>query len=191
MKASLSNHVVCRPRPGPGKSALRAQKRAGFRHSGTSLDSPVPRTDPGMTEGRSQSSVLSRLRVKPRACSRFLPSHPARPSPPLRPSKTSAPECPAHARPWEPPSTLAGTLRGGVDSPHAAVTDLVAQRLSGCLAAPRGTGTGVRPSGSSWGLGGARGAAGGGGGWRAGGGKQGVPGGSPAQAPGPGGRTPV
>ena len=58
-----------------------------------------------------------------------------------------------HARPWEPPSTLAGTLRGGVDSPHAAVTDLVAQRLSGCLAAPRGTGTGVRPSGSSWGLG--------------------------------------
>ena len=133
---------------------MAAQERAGFRLSGTSLDSPVPRTDPGMTEGRSRSSVLSRLRVKPRACSRFLPSRPAHPSPPLQPSKTSAPGCPAHARPWEPPSILAGALRGGEDSPHAAVTDLVAQRLGGCPAAPRGTGTWVGPSGSSSGAGG-------------------------------------
>ena len=113
---------------------------------------PQQLSNHGLTEGRSQSSVLSRRRgVKPRACSRLSPISP---SPPLTPSpltthllsglsKTNAPGCPAHARQWRPPSVLTGA--SGVERTRHSQQ----LRTSGaCPAAAR-----VRPSESSWGVG--------------------------------------
>ena len=101
----------------------------------------TPQQLSNLTEGRSQSSVLSwRRGVKPRPVADFLPSRPARPSP------TNAPGCPAHTRQWRPPSVLAGT--SGVERTHRSQQ----LRTSGaCPAAAR-----VRPSESSWGGGGRR-----------------------------------
>lgn len=98
----------------------------------------TPQQLSNLTEGRSQSSVLSwRRGVKPRPVADFLPSRPARPSP------TNAPGCPAHTRQWRPPSVLAGA--SGVERTHRSQQ----LRTSGaCPAAAR-----VRPSESSWGVG--------------------------------------